>query len=1390
MDSHASNPPLAPLPPSYKPSEHEGVAWSRWVAAGAFHADPGRVLSGEKKPYCVLIPPPNVTARLHLGHALNNTLQDILVRAHRMMGYETMWMPGTDHAGIATQAVVEKRLRNSGQLTGPLRTSMKREDFVAKAQEFKDEYEAEITNQLKRMGCSCDYDRQRFTMDDQCAAAVREAFFRLFRDGLIYRGKRLVNWDCVLQTAVADDETYDEEVDGQFYYLRYPLVHPEMVKDANGQMVKKDAVPVTWDELTRRGYPGANEHKGEDAAWITVATTRPETYLGDTAVAVNPHDPRAKALRGLFCELPLVGRVIPVIEDSYVVLPERYARDEEEKNDPKAKMATGFLKVTPAHDPNDYEIGKRHNLPIINMLAPDGTVSDKHGWTDVGDAHLFVGRPREHARKMVVKEFDARGLLEGTKPHRHSLKHSDRSDSIVEPYLSDQWYVKVTDPRMAKAANEVLVSSGSSGIALGMGGSGVPPEHESDFAADLLKPIGADLSTYRRNLPHLQEGGMAYWVTFRLRTGELTPAERDVVLNACHHWHGQRLELHAAVVMPDHVHLLFSPFVTSPGQWHSLAEIMHSIKSFTSHEVNKRRNTSGPLWQDESYDRRIYSPGEFGEKMHYIAMNPVKAGLAKAWREYPHVHVSEFARGGRLEFPHRIRDEHRRDACATHTKEEPGLRFFPSRYTKTYEQWHDNIRDWCISRQLWWGHRIPVWTWYLHDTKGGSAEDFADTKASPSLSQSLGLFNELIRECGLENDIAVAPGGDRIQSWITLCAKSSGGENLIAAINKRATSPATTATGDCDHAQVFRTKRAVDLLEKVIDTYDGSTAEQDPDVLDTWFSSALWPLSTMGWPDPVKFNAESNKGLLEAFNPTNSLSTAREIITLWVSRMVMFNRYFRRDAAIGNRHSAFEKQPATITESRMPNADSLGPPPFRDVFIHCVIQDGQGQKMSKSLGNGVDPLDIIETHGADAMRFTLCHMATQTQDVRLPVDLICPHTGAVFTPKMITAPGGYVVPAPIQTSPKDPSKKMVTVYGEVSGQAKATPEMPLAKNTSAKFDFGRNFATKLWNASRLVFMSLPAGSGSRQADVHAIDAGSLTTLDRWILSRLHETLAKVNLHLTRYEFAEYAQAMYDFVWRDFCDWYLEGIKPTVANRPTQQAVLANVLDAVLRMLHPAMPFVTETIWAQLLKVGGGESRVPGLTLGRHDRHPDLLCVAKWPTASNALQNTIATGQMEHVQSLVAVVRDARAKHQVKPSRKITLHGPGGGTVPLDSEEVAGLVSTFAGLERVSIEVKPAELPGSIAIMFDSCEYRLSNLRDETAASGGGGENGSAGNAAERARLQKLEADLTKSIGTLEGRLGNPGYADRAPAAMVQQTRDQLAKAKADLAAAKDALARL
>ncbi len=1065
---------VAAMPTAYNPADHEGRIRARWDEAGVFHADPSRVLAGGKPPYCVLIPPPNVTGALHLGHALNNTLQDILVRVHRMKGFETLWMPGTDHAGIATQTVVEKRILSEG---GKPRIEWDRDAFVAKVQEWKDEYEARITEQLKLMGCSCDWARQRFTMDDTCAAAVREAFFRLFQAGLIERGKRLVNWDPVTRTALADDEVEMREVEGAFYYLRYPLC------DHTGE----PATAVLPDG-------SAMDH-------VTVATTRPETYLGDTAVAINPDDPRAPALEGLFVRLPIVGRVIPVVEDSYVVMPDP-------EGDVKARYATGFLKVTPAHDENDYQIGLRHDLPIVNVMAPDASISDKHGWSDIGDAHIFLGLSREDARKKVVAEFESRRLLaEIRAPYIHSVGHSYRSHVPIEPYLSDQWYVKVTDDRLAGAAQRAL----------------------------------------------------------------------------------------------------------DPSQ-----------------------QTGASKWLDNS-----------------------------------------------------ITTEH-------------NLKFFPDRYARTYEAWHENIRDWCVSRQLWWGHRIPVWSilW------SGTARDGQQFDSKPWL--------QIITKRGIDKDDP------------RFCTQVEGRpEGIVIHF--------CIAPG------------ADDLEEKFADI------SQDPDVLDTWFSSALWPLSTMGW--PYAGQDEQFPGLLEAFKPTSVLCTARDIITLWVSRMVMFNTFF---------------------------AD--GQVPFHHVYIHPVIQDGDGKRMSKSAGNGVDPLDIIRTHGADAMRFTLAGLASQTQDVRLPVE-------------------------------RDDKTGV---------------------NTSPKFDLGKRFCNKLWNASRFTMMMIadsasgtgvspvrtrlgepchpdPSGTGvppvreqhqpstaeSHHADAQhtaqravpprttapsAVPLGELPLIDRWMLSRLSYAISRIEAALASYEFNIYAETMYDLLWTDFCDWHLEAVKPTVRANPAQQATLRASLDTILRLLHPIAPFVTEAIWEQFTSqtLPDSGTGVPPVRDQPHsgtgvspvrDQQPNhlddsavstsrvksnLLCITDWPTPEPAMRDEALEARFSKIQELIRLIRDARSAVGAAPRKPATLH-----TSPAMAAEIAefaGVIESLAVLDRVSTD-EPAGPVASFTL--DSEEHRLSGLIAETDAD------------AERARLEKSLADLDAAIATLEARLSNPGYTERAPAHLVHQTRDQL-----------------
>ncbi|MGL4463532.1 MAG: valine--tRNA ligase, partial [Planctomycetia bacterium] len=640
--------------------------WTRfWDEKGYFHSEP----NPNKPPFAVVIPPPNVTGALHLGHALNATLQDVVVRYKRMLGFETLWMPGADHAGIATQAVVERRLFEEEKKT---RHDVGRDALVARIWAWKDEYEERIRRQIKATGASCDWARWRFTLDDVCAKAVRHTFFDMFRDGYIFRGKRLVNWDVVLQTAVADDELYDQEVDGHLWRFRYPV-------------------------------------EGSDRV-LVVATTRPETMLGDTAVAVHPDDPRYKDLIGKMVRLPLMDRLIPLVGDDLLVDP---------------AFGTGVVKVTPAHDPNDYLCGQRHGLPMINLLTPDGKINAAGG--------KYEGLDRFKARKAVVADLDALGLIEKIDSYKHSVPHSDRSKSIVEPYLSDQWFIRMDE----------------------------------------------------------------------------------------------------------------------------LAE---------------------------------------------NAMDAVRDGR---------------------------------------------VRIHPSRYADMYISWLAAKRDWCISRQLYWGHQIPIW---------------------------------YCKTCG-EADLKAAFAGREDVAWRR---DDEQGQWLISGLGDLA-----------------------------VDAVPGHALERDPDVLDTWFSSALWPHSTLGWPEKTPE--------LKYYYPTSLLSTAREIITLWVARMVVMSQY------------------------------NLNEVPFKDVFIHPVIQDGLGRPMKKTLGNGVDPFDVIAKFGADAMRFTLTQMTTETQDVRLPV-------------KKEKLPDGREV------------------------------------NVSDKFEAGRNFGTKIFNASKFILMNLEGYTPG------PVDPAALPPEQLWILDRLTATV--------------------------------------------------------------------------------------------------------------------------------------------------------------------------------------------------------------------------------------------------------------------------------------------
>jgi valyl-tRNA synthetase len=1056
------------LPKAYDPSMVEAEITGRWRAARV-GAAPSVVEKGQSR-YSIVIPPPNVTAALHLGHALNNTLQDVLIRYHRMKGDKTLWMPGTDHAGIATQTVVEKRLLAEGIR----RVDLGREAFVAKTQEWKDEYEAVIIDQLLAMGASCDWDRTRFTMDEMCATAVRHAFYQLFADGLIYRGKRLVNWDPATQTALSDDEVEMEDVAGHMWYLRYPL------DDGSGH--------------------------------VTVATTRPETMLGDTAVAVNPADPRAAGLQGKLVRLPIVDRLIPIVEDDYVVMADPDAADT------KAQYATGFLKVTPAHDPNDWDIGVRKSLDVINVMGPDGAISADHGWDDVSDeARRFVGLSREEARAEIVAWFDAHGMLEGIRDYRHSVGHSYRSHVPVEPWLSDQWFVAVTDDRLRGSA-------------------------------------------------------------LRAQNPDQSP--------------------------------------------------------------------------------------------------PLPDGVAP-------------------------RSDHTGDGAMT---------FHPDRYARTYHAWHANIRDWCISRQLWWGHRIPVWL-----------------RVRP-LAEADDLVRAALDGAGIDEPRTVD------SEWI--------GHGAIHQVRRITEHELEEVVCVAPQATMTRLDGVTTTEEELVERLEAAGYKQDPDVLDTWFSSGLWPMSTMGWPWPE--DHPDAVGLLESYNPTSVLMTAREIITLWVSRMVMFNRYF--------------------LDGRLP---------FEDVFIHAMIQDGHGQKMSKSLGNGLDPRDIIHSHGADALRFTLVQMTTDTQDVRMPVDMICPYTGESFTPEYMTTPAGHVVAAPIQSSPSDPDKQMVSAYGVAVGHVEPSDELPLARNTSPKFDLGRNFANKVWNATRFalgrISPDLDGGVVDPSASAGASDGG-VTFVDRWIITRLAQTIDAVESALGRYQFNLYAETLYDFIWRDVCDRYLEAVKPTIDDNPSQQVVLGAVLDSALRLLHPVAPFVTEALWSHVSAVRSGDIK------GVHLPSTPLVATAAWPAVDDSVVDPTIVPTFDRADQLVGQIRTIRSERNVKPKQQITVHAPG--PVRALIAEAEGTVETLAGVAEVLAIEDHERPPGASPLAFEGHEVLISGLVDALDVD------------AERARLQKLIDGKSTQITGFEKRLANPGYINNAKPELVAETRELLEVARKDLAAAEAALAAL
>ncbi len=1068
---------------SYDPSSIEPEIYKFWEDGGYFHAEP----DPDRKPYVIDIPLPNVTGSLHVGHALNNTIQDVLIRHKRMCGYNAMWMPGTDHAGIATQAVVEKRLKEDENLT---RHELGRDGLVKRIWEWKEKFGGRILEQLRRIGCSCDWERTRFTLDEVCAKAVYEAFFRFFKDRLIYRGLRLVNWDAHLQTAVADDEIIYETIQGHLWQYRYPI----------------------------EGAEGPRGQGGEGKDYLSISTTRPETMLGDTAIAVHPDDERYKHLIGKNCILPLMDRPIPIIADGMLV---------------KREFGTGCVKVTPAHDPNDYACGQRNNLKQINILTTDGRINENGG--------KYAGLDRYEARERVVADLEALGLMEKVEPYQHEVGHSDRSKTPIEPMLSKQWFMKMS----------------------------------------------------------------------------------------------------------------------------ALAE---------------------------------------------TAMEAVRDGRVK---------------------------------------------FFPERYAKTYLDWLGEKRDWCISRQLWWGHRIPVWSRdvYIEDlfdpvSRGQlpmlltqatnfavvSVQEIGGTRVWHNLGADQGTCPQWT---ALRNEVGSLEGPVRV----LICVRPT------VAPSQEDIQWQVQRLGQ-ELAKQITVRPIAQAVRSFIMDVEQAGFEQDPDVLDTWFSSALWPFSTLGWPDnygrggsddqsrdrkgavsgekplaDARGSERADAGLtdLDYFYPTSTLVTAREIITLWVARMVMTSLYFN---------------------------DVV---PFDHVHIHPNIQDGQGRRMSKSAGNGVDPLDIIELYGTDAMRFTLAQMATETQDMRLPV-------------KPIKLPDGRQV------------------------------------NSSDRFELGRNFCNKLWQAATGFVMSNLEGHQPKP-----LKTEQLAIEDHWILSRLSACIEEVDRRFERYQINEAANTLYAFFWSEYCDWYVELVKPRLFSRNdagemvrydnessrAARQVLAWVLDQSLRLLHPIMPFITEELWHRLNAAAPRRGIGQLYTVTSRGLQParptergsasdteinPALIVASWPDASAwkreadverdmwALRDVIRA--LREIRNHVNGIRSAARQSAIKTLPRAVVKAEADLTESLRKREA--MIHRLGQCETLEIGPDLTRPPESVSKVLSGIEVYvpLSGLADLEI---------------ERKRLRKELGEIGGHIRHLQGKLTNEGFISKAPPEVVERERARLAELREKLA---------
>ncbi len=1346
----------------YDPRAVEPETYALWERSGAFRSKPDG--SPHERTFTIVIPPPNVTGALHLGHALNNTLQDIQIRYHRMRGFNTLWQPGTDHAGIATQAVVERRIREQ---EGKSRHDLGREELVRRIWSWKDEYEKRIVSQLKLMGCSCDWERSRFTFDEGMSKAVRHMFFKLFKDGLIFRGKRLVNWDTQLQTAVSDDEVYYEAVKGHFWHLKYAVIPSE--------------------PPTSVGADG----RADEPQYVIIATTRPETMLGDTAVAVHP-DPE-----GFFdrkeAELregrkKTTGKERVEIEDKLEILAARrashlpwliklrdMARDGRKLRLPLVEreirlivdewadptLGSGCVKITPAHDPNDYEVGLRHNLPMINVLTPDGKVAriiEADGSVNAHSSRYEDLPFSTEARQRVVTDLEARGLIEAIEDREIELGHSDRSKLPIEPFLSDQWFVRTGEPPTSVGA-EVRTCNDLPKPETAQRAAGFSRRGPSD-PARLRSPnldAGAVLvtwTTYGTWLPGDQRGfvscvpsaesphpihnrpGESYdaddpqslaSATERLQ-GTLVYLNRDhaevalmAIAGVCGR-HG--IEPLAVAVMANHVHVLCQTERTK-------GELLKLFKGGVSHALNARFELeSAPRWFTTGGSVRYSkSRGDLTTAIEYVKNQ--KQPLA-SWSFDVGGHEFDAAfQAAQIESGEVV--AHRESAptevggslaqSAMDAVQHGRIQVFPSRYAKSYLDWLGEKRDWCISRQLWWGHRIPVW--------------------------SAGAFS------GIIGDDNLTPNLDRWENENRLWRR-------FREVSELSETPVTPLERAVDpHLQQYCVRDTADT--EIVVALEPWGYRQDEDVLDTWFSSALWPFSTLGWPEETPH--------LKQYYPGSVLCTSRDIITNWVARMVMFGLY------------------------------AMGEVPFDRVYIHPKILDGRGETMSKSKGNGVDPVDIIHIYGADALRYSMADMTTETQDIRMPVEYLCPHCGrltdqsvAIKAEEQARKSRGEKLERKLQPADctrvrcgnHECGKEFATQWAD----ATLKEQLGLARDVSDKFEIGRNFCNKLWNAARFAFHNLEG------APCEQLELASLAPEDRWILARLSQTIRRFHECLATYQFSASVKELRDFFWDCLCDWYIELTKPrlsepraaplyakrqgspradfrgrdtlaeargsdfTVGRNPIDSAaqqVLAFCLDQSLRLWHPTIPFITERLWQQL-NVVALHRGLPGIadlnTAG------DLITAAFPPfDGYPALENAAIVETFAQLQDATRAIRDLRLKAGVSPKEKVNVTAvvPRAGIQAFQAH--AHILKTMAGIDSLSVSSEGKRPSNSAGVTIQGLRVFVHDISDD---------------AAERQRAQKALADLEKQIAGKETKLANANFVARANPEVVQAERDRLA----------------